>query len=179
MTTALQIVLFYVFGAVSVISAILVITRKNAVHSALFLILTLFSVAGIFLINGAEFIAAVQVLVYAGGIMVLFLFVILLVRLEGIEKQRNYQTQWWIAVPLAIIFIFMIGMMVQADKDYAIKTDRQEVSVETTTGQEVAGNVQEVGWILFRDYLLPFEIASVLLLMAMIAAIVLARKEID
>src|SRR5438045_9291161 len=92
----LELVLFYIFSAIAIVSAILVVTRHNVVHSAAFLGATLFAVAGIFLTLHAEFLAGVQVIVYVGGILVLFVFVIMLIALERSMYERQYNRQWMI-----------------------------------------------------------------------------------
>src|SRR2546428_13913771 len=94
----LELILFYTFGTIAVVSAILVITRHNVVHSAAFLGATLFAVAGIFLTLHAEFLAGVQVIVYVGGILVLFVFVIMLIAVERSVHERQYNRQWRIAL---------------------------------------------------------------------------------
>src|SRR5882724_12422314 len=104
----LELVLFYIFAAIAVISAIMVITRQNVVHSAAFLGATLFAVAGIFLTLNAEFLAGVQVIVYVGGILVLFVFVIMLISVERSVHERQYNRQWTIALVTAGILIVEI-----------------------------------------------------------------------
>src|SRR5438128_11196449 len=99
----LETVLFYIFGTVAVVSAILVITQRNVVHSAIFLASTLLAVAGIFLTLHAEFLAGVQVIVYVGGILVLFVFVIMLIALDRTEVERQFNRQWTLATVAAII----------------------------------------------------------------------------
>src|SRR2546421_10793593 len=101
----LELVLFYVFAAIAVVSAILVITQHNVVHSATFLGATLFAAAGIFLTLQAEFLAGVQVIVYVGGILVLFVFVIMLIAVERSVHERQYNRQWTIALVTAAILI--------------------------------------------------------------------------
>src|SRR2546428_2338235 len=105
----LELVLFYIFGAIAIVSAILVITQHNVVHSAAFLGATLFAVAGIFLTLHAEFLAGVQVIVYVGGILVLFVFVIMLIAVERAEHERQYNRQWTIALATSAILIGEIG----------------------------------------------------------------------
>src|SRR5881409_1700554 len=104
----LELILFYTFGTIAVVSAILVITRHNVVHSAAFLGATLFAVAGIFLTLHAEFLAGVQVIVYVGGILVLFVFVIMLIAVERSVHERQYNRQWRIALLTAGILIVEI-----------------------------------------------------------------------
>ena len=164
----LELVVFYTFGAVAVVSAILVITRQNAVHSAMFLAATLLSVAGIFLSLHAEFLAGVQVIVYVGGILVLFVFVIMLVPTDRAVFERRYNRQGKIAIGVAAILVAEFG--------YGIYSGRDIVFAQPLEGSPVEGNSQWVGTVLYQNYLLPFEIASILLLVAIIGAVVLSKK---
>ena len=169
----LETVLFVILAVFAVVTAVLVIVQRNPVSSAIFLILTFFALAGIYLLLHAEFIAAIQVLVYAGAIMVLFLFVIMLLNLER-EKRlvaRNRMLKG-VGILLGLVLLFQIGAIFQ------------KVILAGTKGafpaEKVAsvGNTQLVAQLLFTDFLLPFEIASVLLLVAMVGAIMLAKREI-
>jgi NADH-quinone oxidoreductase subunit J len=169
----LETALFVILAVFTVVTAIMVIVQRNPVSSAIFLILTFFSLAGIYLLLHAEFIAAVQVIVYAGAIMVLFLFVIMLLNLEK-EKRlvaRN-RLMKGVGILLGVALLLQIGLVFQ------------QVLLEGTRGkfppEKVAalGNTQVVAQLLFTDFLLPFEITSVLLLVAIIGAIVLAKREI-
>jgi NADH-quinone oxidoreductase subunit J len=166
----LEQILFYAFGTVAIISAILVITQHNVVHSAMFLAATLLSVAGIFLTLHAEFLAGVQVIVYVGGILVLFVFVIMLISLNRMEKERQYNRQWMLAIVtagiLAVEFSFVI---VKGRNSFLLPPVVAQPAVTT-------GNSQLVGMALYTNYLLPFEIASILLLVAIIGAVVLSKK---
>lgn len=161
--------LFYVLASAAVVCGLLVITRQNAVHCALFLVGVFLSVAGVYVILGAEFLAAVQLLVYAGGILVLFLFVIMLVKLERATGRRRRGFLSLAAILLVVALAALMGSILL------------EGGGGGTTGPVPApaggeGNLERVGMSLFRDYLLPFEVASVFLLVAMIGAIVLARE---
>jgi NADH-quinone oxidoreductase subunit J len=167
----LELVLFYIFGAIAVVSAILVITRHNVVHSAAFLGSTLFAVAGIFLTLHAEFLAGVQVIVYVGGILVLFVFVIMLISVERSEHERQYNRQWTIALLTAVILAGEIGYGIYRGRDSFVLPE-----VAPPAAAAVAGNSQQVGTALYTVYLLPFEIASILLLVAIVGAVVLAKK---
>ncbi len=169
----LETVLFVILAVFAVGTAILVIIHRNPVASAIFLILTFFSLAGIYLLLHAEFIAVVQVIVYAGAIMVLFLFVIMLLNLEK-EKRlvaRN-RLMKGVGILLGVALLLQIGLVFQ------------KVLLEGTRGEfppdKVAalGNTQVVAQLLFTDFLLPFEITSVLLLVAIIGAIVLAKRQL-
>src|SRR2546428_12536458 len=113
----LELILFYTFGTIAVVSAILVITRHNVVHSAAFLGATLFAVAGIFLTLRAEFLAGVQVIVYVGGILVLFVFVIMLIAVRRAEAERQFNRQWTVAVVTAGILIVEFGYVIYKGGD--------------------------------------------------------------
>src|SRR5437667_1684631 len=113
----LELILLYTFGTIAVVSAILVITLHNVVHSAAFLGATLFVVAGIFLTLHAEFLAGVQVIVYVGGILVLFVFVIMLIAVERAEHERQYNRQWTVALVTAAILIGEISYALYRGKD--------------------------------------------------------------
>jgi NADH-quinone oxidoreductase subunit J len=168
----LELVFFYIFAAIAVVSAILVITRHNVVHSAAFLGATLFAVAGIFLTLHAEFLAGVQVIVYVGGILVLFVFVIMLISLERAEHERQYNRQWVIALVTSAILIGEIGYGLYRGKDTLILPPPPVAPVAGA----VAGNSELVGTALYTAYLLPFEIASILLLVALVGAVVLSKR---
>jgi NADH-quinone oxidoreductase subunit J len=165
--------LFIVLAVGTMITAILVIVQRNPVASAIYLIITFFCLAGIYLLLNAPFIAVIQVLVYAGAIMVLFLFVIMLLNLEKEKKLiTRHRLQKVLGVFLGIILLAQIGMIFNS------------VLLEGTKGkfppEKVAalGNTEVIARLLFTDYLLPFEITSVLLLVAIIGAIVLAKRQI-
>jgi len=167
----LETLLFYIFGTAAIVSAILVITQHNVVHSAMFLAVTLLSVAGIFLTLHAEFLAGVQVIVYVGGILVLFVFVIMLIAVGKASNERQYNRQWMLALITAGILIVEFG--------YGIFRGRNSF-VLPPAAPEVAstlGNSQQVGMALYTNYLLPFEIASILLLVAIVGAVLLSKKK--
>ena len=159
--------LFYALAGVMLGSALLVITRKNPVHSAVFLVLAFLAMAGIFVMLQAEFVAAVQVLVYAGGIVVLFLFVVMLVNLD--EDWGPSRT--WPAVLGGTIAVLLVVLLMSTVLDW-----HPEVAEDTSSFTAGGGNMQAVGNALYRDYLLPFELASVLLLVAMVGAVVLGLR---
>ena len=160
---------FYFLSAVAVLSAILVITRRNPVHSALSLIITLLSLAGLYLMLYAPFVAGVQIILYAGGIMVLFLFVIMLVNIERAQREFVFNHQWQVgliaglALGAMLLFVYQKGSSV-FPLNPAAPPEPQ--------------NTQQVGMILFQSYLLPFEIASLLLLVAIVGAVVMAKKRV-
>ena len=111
MDTVLESLFFYLLSAMILTGGILTITRRNAVHSAIWLVATLIGVAGLYLHLHAEFLAAVQVLLYVGGIMVLFLFVIMLVNLDEAAKQRQFNRQWSIALVAALVLLAELGYL--------------------------------------------------------------------
>ncbi|MFB3812716.1 MAG: NADH-quinone oxidoreductase subunit J [Terriglobales bacterium] len=160
---------FYLLSAVAIISAIMVITRRNAVHSALSLIVTLLALAGLYLMLYAPFVAGVQIIVYAGGIMVLFLFVIMLVNLERATKEEQFNKQWLAGILATLVlgglfvFVYLKGQALFPGTPLAL--------AETQ-------NTQQIGIGLYQNYVLPFEIASLLLLVAIVGAVVMAKKRI-
>ncbi len=152
------------------IGGILVITRRNAVHSALALIAALLAQAGLYLMLYAPFVAGVQIILYAGGIMVLFLFVIMLVNLERAQKERQFNKQWLVGLTAAAA---LGGLFITIyTKGKGIFPDRPMPS-----GLE-AENTQKIGVLLYGQYMFAFEIASLLLLVAIIGAVVMAKKRI-
>ncbi len=160
---------FYFLSGIAVISALLVITRRNAVHSAIALIFTLLSLAGLYLMLYAPFVAAVQIILYVGGIMVLFLFVIMLVNLDRNMVEEQFNKQWLVGLlaTLALGALFVVVYL----KGIGIFPAKATLAAEQT-------NTQQVGLLLYRNYLLPFEIASLLLLVAIVGAVVMAKKRI-
>jgi NADH-quinone oxidoreductase subunit J len=166
-------VLFYAFAVLVLGGAILTITRRNAVHSAISLIISLLGVAGLYLLQQAEFLFAVQIVLYVGGIMVLFLFVIMLVNLDHAAKERQFTRQWPVGLAAAGLAGAQIGWFVFKGKAaFAIATSAMPGA---SAGE---GNTEEIARVLFSEYLLPFEIASVLLLVAVVGSVVMAKKRI-
>ena len=166
-------VIFYLFAAIAVISAILTVTRRNVVHSAIFLITALLATAGIFLQLRAEFLFIVQIILYVGGIMVLFVFVIMLVNLDVAVRQLQFARQKWVALLISLALAAQVGLMFWSTG----KMPGQGVPVLAAAPvDKLPPNSEEVAKSLFSSYLLPFEIASVLLLVAMIGAVVMAKK---
>jgi len=164
---------FVLLAVVTTITAILVIVQRNPVASAIYLIITFFSLAGIYLLLEAQFIAIIQVLVYAGAIMVLFLFVIMLLNLE---KEKKIVTRHRLAKVLGVF----LGLVLLAQISLIFKSVLLEGNKGNFPPEKVAslGNTEVVARLLFTDFLLPFEITSVLLLVAIIGAIILAKRQI-
>ena len=173
---------FFALAAVTLSSAIMSITRRSAVHSAIFLIITLLSVGGLYLLMHAEFLFAVQVILYVGGIMVLFLFVIMLVNLEEAQRQPRFNRQWWIALLAVGVLGAEWGYVLYRGQDaFAIEPAGAAVAAGVASGAAVLaeGNTQQIGTVLYREYMLPFEIASLLLLVAMVGAVVMAMRKLE
>jgi len=184
---------FWIFGLAAIFAGLLTVMARNAVHSALFLISSLVSVAALFILSRAEFIAGVQILVYVGGVMVLFLFVIMLVNVGAEERgsEEIFNNQRQVAASLIFCLLLVGGML------YAINTgfngmkarnstppavvEAQEASRDQAHGASATGSsritkdTESVGGSLYRYASLPFEIASVLLLVAIIGSVMLAR----
>ena len=162
---------FYSFAFLTLLGGVLTITRKSAVHSAIWLIVSLLGVAGLFLLQQAEFLFAVQIVLYIGGIMVLFLFVIMLVNLDEAAKRAQFNKQWWLALACAV--------GVGAELLYIINkgSDSFKLPAQSPSGP-TSGNTELLADALFRDYLLPFEVASILLLVAIVGSVVMAKKRI-
>jgi NADH-quinone oxidoreductase subunit J len=181
-------VLFYVLAIMTLFMAVFVVTARVAVHSALFLISTLVNIALLFILLRAEFVAGVQILVYVGGVMVLFLFVIMLVqtRAEEEARVRLYTGQTWpaviVALLLAVAFYFAMNPAQSAFRPpeatapaVAAAPAESGERVQAGAGQNISRDTETVARALYEQAALPFEVASVLLLVAMVGAVLLAR----
>ncbi|MFZ0804518.1 MAG: NADH-quinone oxidoreductase subunit J [Terriglobales bacterium] len=160
---------FYFLSALTVLSGVVVITQKNAVHSALALIFGLLAQAGLYLMLYAPFVAGVQIILYAGGIMVLFLFVIMLVNLERSQKEDQFNKQWLVGLLAALA---LGGLLV------AVYLKGGQLFPQHIAQPIESSNTQEIGVLLYGNYMFAFEIASLLLLVAIIGAVVMAKKRI-
>jgi NADH-quinone oxidoreductase subunit J len=175
-------IIFYLLAAAAVAGGIGVISFKNPVHSALSLLWTFLVVAALFILRHAEFLAAVQVMVYAGGIMVLFLFVIMLTNVKKLQAERVFLSQ---LAPVAVMGGILLGALIMAaillgtlaTVDSADPAIALQTVVDHGAEPEVVGNTEAVGNLLYRTYLVPFEVVSVVLLVAMVAAIIFGRKD--
>ena len=184
---------FWIFGLSAIFAGLLTVMARNAVHSALFLISSLVSVAALFILARAEFIAGVQILVYVGGVMVLFLFVIMLVNV-GAEERGNeeiFNNQRQVTASLIFCLLLVGGMLYSVNKGYRglqslypatpealaaqAATREQAYSPSATGASRISRDTENVGNSLYRYAALPFEIASVLLLVAIIGSVMLAR----
>jgi NADH-quinone oxidoreductase subunit J len=164
---------FYAFALMAVAGAILTITLRSAVHCAIALIASLAGVAGLYLLQSAEFLFAVQIVLYIGGIMVLFLFVIMLVNLDAAAKERQFHRRLWggIAAGVATAALF-VWFLVQGWGTIRLAEPRP-------VDPNAPGNVEQLADTLFRDYLVPFELASLLLLVAIVGSVIMAKKRVS
>jgi len=170
-----DVIAFYFFAALAVMSAILVVTARNAVHSAIFLVTALLATAGIFLQLHAEFLFIVQVILYVGGIMVLFVFVIMLVNLDVAARQTQFNRMW----PMALLLVLVVSGQIYALVHYANKGIPDPVfQLAAAPVTALEPNSELIGQSLFQQYMLPFEIASIMLLVAMIGVLVMAKRKV-
>jgi NADH-quinone oxidoreductase subunit J len=159
--------IFIYFAVVIIVSALLTITRRNPVHSIMFMLLLFFHIAGIFVLLHAEFIAAVQLIVYAGAILILYLFVVMLLNVDK-ERSTARANRFW---PWMIAF----GVMLAGE--IMLLISRGSFPAEAGQPLWLAGSgVKELGIVLYQKYLVPFEIASLILLVGLVGAVMLAKK---
>jgi NADH-quinone oxidoreductase subunit J len=192
--SGLESVFFWIFSIAEILAGLLTVMARNAVHSALFLISSLVSVAALFILLGAEFIAGVQILVYVGGVMVLFLFVIMLVNVGAEEEGRSPIFNRPAQVTTALIFLILLAGVLVAyaiPNGYKAMHNRDETALQQASAKRAASennmdtsatgvsrltdDTSRVGRSLYTTASLPFEIASVLLLVAIIGSVMLAR----
>ncbi len=167
--TIFQWLIFLGMAFISVLASFLVITRKNPIHSALFLVLTFLCVAGLYILLYSQFIAIIQVVVYAGAIVMLIVFVIMLLDLEvELKAKLKFVYSKVIGGFLAILFLFGIF--------YAVVAKSPTGKVGSYTPEKVTANVKAVGEVLFTQYLLPFQVIGILLSAAIIGAVILTKK---
>jgi NADH-quinone oxidoreductase subunit J len=167
-----QALAFYTLAAFILGFGVLVVTARNTVHSIMFLVVDFLFIAGLYVLLGAQFLAVIQVVVYAGGIVVLYLFVVMLVNLKRppeAHKDRRRRGR------LGLIVALVVLVELAAIAAYKYVSPAAGLPPVTAMGPD---NVAQVGTLLYTDYLVPFELASILLLVAMVGAIVLARREL-
>ena len=172
-----EMILFFIFGAVSLIGAIAVISFRHPIYSALSLIVTFFAQAGLFVLLGAHFVAAVQVIVYAGAIMVLFLFVIMLLNLGTLSAKGALTGKLkGVAIILGILLAAQgIYIAVNALNNTEVGSEKAMEAAAALTDNPIT--TYKIGELLFSKYLLPFEVTSLILLAALIGVIVLVKRE--
>ena len=164
---------FYFLSSIAVISAVIMITKVNPVHSALALIVTLLASAGLYLMLYAPFMAGVQIVLYAGGILVMFLFVMMLVNIEHLYVEKMLNRQWKVGLAATLLTgALMIGALVDGFRNLP----QQVIEISEQN------NVQQIGQLLYGSregyYVFPFEIASILLLVAVVGAVVMAKRRV-
>jgi len=160
-----QIAIFLVLAALAVAGAVSLILQRHPIHSALSLIVVMVALAGLYLLQGADFIAAVQIIVYAGAIMVLFVFVIMLLNAGEEERTNLSRMAQYVGVPLGVVFLVEVAYWVGRATSHMSQSTPQSVSTH------------DLSTLLFREYVFPFELTSFLILIAILGALVLARRE--
>lgn len=161
--------LFLTFAAIAVGCALNLVLQRHPISSALSLVGVMGSLAVLYLLLGGAFIAAVQLIVYAGAVMVLFLFVIMLLNAGAERKTHKPAIRAWVSIPVLFTFMILLASLI---------VSRTPETATVKFGDFTGGTVANVGRALFTTYLLPFEITSILILLAILGAVVLARKEI-
>ena len=164
--------LFYLFAIVLIFASIRVVTVKNPVHAALFLILSFFTASALWILLNAEFLAITLVLVYVGAVMVLFLFVIMMAKLDIENLRKGFWSNLSVALPVGLLIVFEMSTVLI----YSFSNIKQEASFQISSS-----NTYQLGMRIYTEYFYPFQIAAVLLLLAMIAAIALtlrSRKDV-
>ena len=164
----MEALIFYILSAITVASAFFVVFLRRPMHNVLFMILTMIGLAGLFILLQAEFVAMVQLIVYAGAVMVLFLFVIMLLNLDQVRLPIDPRAlRSWIGVALAVVVLVLLVPILKVFVPSGKAAAEKAVQMS---------NTQIIAKALFTTYLLPFEIASILLLAAIIGTVILARK---
>jgi len=160
-----QIAIFLVLAAFVVAGAVSLILQRHPIHSALSLVVVMVALAGLYLLQGAEFVAAVQIIVYAGAIMVVFIFVIML--LNAGEEERANVSRWarFVGVPLGVVFLGEVAYWIG------------RATAHLGSGPQEVVSTRDLSTLLFREYVFPFELTSFLILIALLGALVLARRE--
>lgn len=161
---------FYVLAAVAIVSAFAVIAARNPVHSVLFLILTFFSAAGLFVLLGAEFLAMLLVVVYVGAVAVLFLFVVMMLDVDFVELKQGFLAYLPAGAVVALALLAELGLVASA----AMSANGAPVALGSAPSDVT--NAEAIGRVLYTDYLLVFQLAGVILFLAMIGAIVLTLR---
>lgn len=159
---------FLLFAGMAVLSALVVVVARNPVHSALSLMVCFVQIAALFILLGSPFLAVIQIFVYVGAVMVLFLFVIMM-----LDVRKDVHVRFRASAVPALIVLVILGAEMLA----LLLGSGHIPALSAAAGPDVAGSVKELSLTLFADYLLPFEVASVVLLVALVGAIVLAKKE--
>jgi len=160
--------IFLYFAVVILVSAVLMITRKNPVHSVMFMLLLFFHIAGVFVLLNAEFLAAVQLIVYAGAILILYLFVVMLLNVDR-ESSSARANRFW---PWIVAF----GVLIACEVILLISRGTFPAEAGQSMRLSSGNGVMQLGELLYQKYLVPFEIASIILLVGLVGAVMLAKK---
>lgn len=166
-------IVFYLFAAVTIGSAIMVISSKNPVHSVFFLILAFFNSAGLFVLLGAEYIAMTLVIVYVGAVAVLFLFVVMMLDINFAELRSGFLSYLKLGVPVALIVLFELLLVFYLSLN---RSTGLAAPAQTMPPAHAVSNTEAIGNVLYTHYLYPFQLAGLVLLVAMIGAIVLTLR---
>lgn len=164
-------IIFYIFAAILIIAASMVVTVRNPVHAALFLVLAFFSSAAIWLLLEAEFLAITLVLVYVGAVMVLFLFVVMMLDINLAPLREGFSRYLPVGILVAVLMLLSMGLIVSSD---SFNLNQAAAGIKHAADYS---NTAELGLILYTEYLYPFEIAGAILLVAIIAAIALTMRK--
>ncbi|HEX7655440.1 MAG TPA: NADH-quinone oxidoreductase subunit J [Sphingomonas sp.] len=170
----IQILAFYLFAALTILSAVLVIMARNPVHSVLWLILAFFNAAGLMVLAGAEFIAMLLVIVYVGAVAVLFLFVVMMLDIDFAELRAGFVRNFPLGLAVALVLAAELVLGVGAERAGALKLGTPDGTASMAPGQS---NIASIGALLYGKYLFLFETAGLILLVAMIGAIVLTHRQ--
>ena len=170
----MELLIFYPLASLCVLCALGVVINKSPVGSAMSLIAMMLGLAGIFILQQAHFIAILQIIIYAGAIMVLFMFVIMLLNLKGKGEDEN-----WLSRDKNLLLTVLSGLLATGVLYKIINITSSGEFGSPAPLPETFGTVREVGTVLFTEFVLPFEVASILLLVAMIGAVVLAKSKVD
>ncbi len=171
-----QALAFYLFAGIAVIAGFMVISARNPVHSVLFLILAFFNAAGLFILLGAEFLGLLMVVVYVGAVAVLFLFVVMMLDIDFVELRQGFRDYLHIGVPITIVVLLELIFAVAVS---AVSSDAVNSAVNPIPPVEEVSNMRAIGHLLYTDYFLLFQLAGMILLVAMIGAIVLTHRRRD
>lgn len=164
-------IVFYVFSAVMLLSAVMVISAKNPVHSVLFLIFAFFNSAGLFVLLGAEFIAMLMVIVYVGAVAVLFLFVVMMLNIDFVKLRSGFIKFLPLGILLTVVLLAELVMVIQASTTGGLHLASPDFPIS-----EAVSNTRAIGAILYTDYVYAFQVAGIILLVAMIGAITLTLR---
>ena len=166
---SIVLILFCILSAITLSTAFLTVFSKNPIHSAIYLVICFFSIAGHYLLLNAQFLAAVHIIVYAGAIMVLFLYVIMMLNLnKEIEPHKKNIPKFAAVIASGVFMLCLIALLTNAQKGMLPAAQNENI-----------GLVENLGKVLFREYMLPFEVSSILFLAAMVGAVFLSKKEIN